>query len=80
MTLFDMEKGDQGDWFAFFSSKFDPATGEIIYDAPEENAAEFCIRNMAEFWEERRKGRKKEHKFVVNPLTRVMEHQKHIHN
>jgi hypothetical protein len=73
MTLFNLEKEDQGDWFAFFSSRFDPATGEVIYDKPEEGAAEFRIRNMQPFWEDIWEGRKKEHKMVVNPLSRSME-------
>lgn len=77
MTLFNLDKEDQGDWFQFFSSKFDPATGEVIYDKPEEGAAEFRIRNMAPFWEERFRGRKKQHKYVHNPVTRAMERVGH---
>lgn len=73
MTLFNLDKEDLGDWFEFFNSRFDPATGEVIYDEPEEGAAEFRIRSMAPFWEERLSGRKKEHKFVQNPTTRAME-------
>lgn len=73
MTLFNLDKEDLGDWFEFFSSKFDPATGEVIYDKPEEGAAEFRIRSMQPFWEERLGGRKKQHKFVQNPTTRAME-------
>lgn len=73
MTLFNLDKEDLGDWFQFFSSKVDPVTGEITYYNPEENAAEFRIRDMAPFWEDRLKGRKKEHKFVSNSITRQME-------
>ena len=73
MTVFECDKDSQGDWFAFFSSSFDLATGDIIYEDPEEGAAEFCIRQMGPFWDERRKDRKREHKFTVNPLTRSME-------
>ena len=73
MTLFNLDKEDQGDWFQFFSSKFDPATGEVIYDRPEEEAAEFRVRNMTPFWEERYRGRKKDYKMVHNPVSRQME-------
>ena len=72
MTVFEEAK-EQGDWFQFFTSKHDLATGEIVYDAPEEGAAEFCFRNPSSFWEEQRKGRKKEYKMVVNPLSKAME-------
>jgi len=73
MTVFDFTKDDQGDWFSFFNSRFDRATGEIVYDKPEEGAAEFRIRLMGPFWDERRKGRKKEYKWVANTITREME-------
>lgn len=73
MTLFDLEKEDQGDWFAFFNSKVDPTSGEIVYEDPEEGAAEFRIRHVVKFWEERRAKRKKESKMVLNPSTRAME-------
>lgn len=72
MTIFD-EKESQGDWFPFFNSHIDLATGEIIYEDPKEGAAEFCIRSMGPFWDERRKSYKKEAKFVHNPVTRQME-------
>jgi hypothetical protein len=71
-TVFEQIK-EQGDWFPFFGSKIDLTTGEIIYDPPEEGAAEFCFRSPSPFWEERRKGRVKEHKMVLNPSTRQME-------
>lgn len=73
MTVFDLEKEDQGDWFEFFTSSFDPATGDVIYNKPEEGAAEFRIRSMQPFWEKRMEGRKKQHKFVSNPISRQME-------
>ncbi len=73
MTQFDFEKDEQGDWFSFFNSHVDQATGEIVYDPPEEDAAEFRIRSMGLFWEERRKGRKRESKMTLNPTTRSME-------
>jgi len=73
MTLFDLEKEDMGDWYTFFSSKVDQASGEVVYDEPEEGAAEFRIRSVAKFWEERRAKRKKEYKMVLNPSTRQME-------
>lgn len=73
MTVFEFDKEEQGDWFTFFTSRVEPSTGEIIYDPPEEGAAEFRIRSMQPFFEERRKGRKKESKMVLNPATRAME-------
>ena len=73
MTVFDQGEKEQGDWFPFFTSCFDLATAEIIYDPPKEGAAEFCFRSPASFWEERRKGRVKEHKMVLNTQTRAME-------
>jgi len=73
MTVFDIKKEDQGDWFQFFTSKFNMDTGEVDYDKPEEDAAEFRIRHPGPFWDERRKDKKKEHKMVLNPSTRAME-------
>ena len=73
MTIFDFKKEELGDWFAFFNSHVDRVTGEVVYDAPEPDAAEFRIRLMGPFLEERRKGRKKEYKMVLNPSTRAME-------
>jgi hypothetical protein len=72
MTVFEQAK-EQGDWFPFFGSKIDLSTGEIIFDPPEEGAAEFCFRSPAAFWDERRRGRTKEYKMVLNPQTRAME-------
>jgi hypothetical protein len=71
--FFELDKAEQGDWFPFFDSHFDQATGEIAYDPPEEGAAEFCIRSMIPFFEESRKGRKKESKMVLNTATKAME-------
>ena len=73
MTVFDLEKDAQGDWFPFFGSKFDPGTGDIAYENPEPDAAEFRIRSMTGFFEERRKNRTREYKMVLNPSTRTME-------
>ena len=73
MTVFDFERGEQGDWFSFFGSHIDQETGKVVYDAPEEGAAEFRIRSMVPFWEEKRKGRKIESKIVLNPNSKAME-------
>ena len=73
MTVFDLEKEELGDWFPFFNSTVDPGSGEIVYDDPEEGAAEFRIRSMGSFWEERRKGKKKEYKMVCNTQSKAME-------
>lgn len=76
MTVFE-QSGEQGDWFPFFTSKFDMQTGETIYDSPVEGAAEFCFRNLTPFWEEKRKGQKREGKYVKDPETRAMVHVYH---
>ena len=73
ITVFNLEKDEQGDWFPFFNSRVDLSSGEIIYDDPEENAAEFRIRSFGPFFEERRKHQKKEYKMVHNPISRSME-------
>lgn len=71
--FFDLNKAAEGDWFPFFESEVDMATGEITYHDPKPDAEEFCIRSMTEFYEERRKNRKKEYKMVHNPINRQME-------
>ena len=73
MTVFEQGEKEQGDWFPFVSSRIDPSTGEVCYDPPEEGAAEFCFRSPTPFWQERQKGRKKEHKMVLNPGSKAME-------
>ncbi|MFH2076954.1 MAG: hypothetical protein ABIJ57_16710 [Pseudomonadota bacterium] len=73
MTIFDFSKEEQGDWFSFFESHIDPSTGQIVYADPQEGAARFRIRSMVPFWEEQRKGRKKQYQMVLNPQTRAME-------
>ena len=73
MTVFDLEKEEQGDWFQYFDSTIDPGNGDIIYEEPEKDAAEFRIRSMGPFWEERRKGKKREYKMVLNTGSRAME-------
>ncbi len=80
MTVFDCEKDSQGDWFTFFDSTFDIGTGEITYEDPKPDAAEFCIRSMGPFWDKQRKGRKREHKFTLNPVTRAMERVSFYHD
>ncbi len=71
--LFQLGKAAQGDWFSYFESHFDTATGEIVYDDPKPGAAEFCVRSVRTFFEEKNKGRKRESKMVLNPSTRAME-------
>lgn len=73
MTVFELGEKEQGDWFPFFTSRFDTSTGEIIYDPPAEGAAEFCFRSPMPFWEERRKDRKKETRMVLNTNSKAME-------
>ncbi len=72
-TKFDLDGKEQGDWFPFFGSKIDISSGEIAYDDPEEGAGEFCIRSMQPYWDEAAKGKKKESKFVLNPISRGMD-------
>jgi hypothetical protein len=72
MTVFEQTK-EQGDWFSFFDSRIDISSGDIIYDIPLEGSAEFCFRNPGPFWEEQRKGRKKEYKMVLNTSSKAME-------
>ena len=78
MTVFDLTKDDQGDWFSFFNSHLDTETGSVVYDKPKKGAAEFRVRSMSPFWDERRKGRKKENKFVLNPISRQMERVSYV--
>jgi len=73
MTIFEFDKEEMGDWFAFFDSHVDTPTSEVVYDKAKDGAAEFRIRPMTTYWEQRRKGRKKEYKMVLNPGTRAME-------
>lgn len=62
----------QGEWFPFFGSHIDLATGEIVYDDPVADAR-VQIRSMAPFIEERMAKRKKTVEHVLNPKTRTME-------
>ena len=71
---FDIDKEASGEWFDFFESRADVSTGEIIYDDPEDGAAEFCIRHPGPFFEKQLNATKKESKMVLNPKTRQMEH------
>jgi len=71
--LFGLGKMEDGDWFPYFESRFDMASGEITYDEPKKGAVEFCIRSMQPFFEEKNSGRKKENKMVLNPVSRAME-------
>lgn len=71
--IFELDKQELGEWFPFFGSTVDLVTGETSYKQPEGGAAEFRIRSMDAFFEERRKGRKREYKMVLNPQTRAME-------
>jgi hypothetical protein len=62
----------QGEWFNFFTSTIDPATGIITYDEPVSDAR-VQLRSMDAFFEERLKSRKKAVEHVQNPKTRTME-------
>ena len=62
----------EGEWFPFFSSKINPANGEIVYEDPVPDA-KVQIRRLTPFWEEKAKTRKKVFEMVYNPKTRGME-------
>lgn len=70
--FFDLEANSQGEWFQFFSSRIDPASGDVIYDPPSGDAR-VKIRSVRPFFEERMAGRKLQHETVYNPKTRAME-------
>ena len=70
--LLDLESQEQGEWFQWFSSHIDEATGDIVYDDPSPDAR-VKIRSMAPFIEERVSTRKRQYEHVVNPKTKQME-------
>jgi hypothetical protein len=70
--LLDLEAQEQGEWFQFFTSHIDEATGEVIYDEPSPDAR-VKIRSMVPFIEERLASRKRQYEHVLNPKTRSME-------
>jgi len=63
-VMFDMEES-QGDWFDFFESKVDLATGNIIYDDPKPGTGRVCFRPSRPLVMERVAKRKKESEFVL---------------
>jgi hypothetical protein len=72
MMLLDLEAQEQGEWFQFFSSHIDEASGEVVYEEPSKDAR-VKIRSMVPFVEEQMAGRKKQYEHVMNPKTRSME-------
>lgn len=68
----DLEAGQAGEWFPFFSSRIDPVTGEPIYEDPTGDARA-QIRSIAPFFEERVGKRNRDIEHVYNPKTRAME-------
>lgn len=71
-VMFDIEES-QGDWFDFFESRIDLATGNIIYDDPKPGTGKACFRPSRPLIMERISKRKKDSEFVLNPKTRSME-------
>lgn len=63
---------DQGEWFPYFGSRINTASGDIIYDEPSSDA-KVKIRPMGPFIEERVANRKRQVEHVLNPKTRQME-------
>ena len=72
MTIFRQSEKDQGVWFPFFTSTMSLDTGEITYDKPEKNTAEFCFRDPTPFWEDQRRKIKRESKMALNPKSRAI--------
>ena len=70
--LLDLEIQEEGEWFYYFGSRIDQATGEVIYDDPVKNAR-VKIRSMRPFIEQRFTARKKQKEHVLNPKTHAME-------
>lgn len=62
----------EGEWFAFFPSRVEISTGEVIYGEPVEGV-QAKIRSTAPFLEERLKRQTRKHQNVLNPKTRSME-------
>lgn len=61
-----------GQWFEFFGSSINQATGEIVYEKPS-GVARVQMRSTAPFMEERLKKQKRKFDLALNPKTRQME-------
>ena len=72
-VTFNIGQEDKGDWFDFFESEVDLATGEIIYFPPKAGTGRACFRSAKDLLMEQLSKLGKEHKFVLNPKTRSME-------
>jgi len=70
--LINLSAGEQGEWFYFFESHIDQATGEVIYADPVTDAR-VQIRRLSPFIEKLMEGKKREFQNVLNPKTRAME-------
>lgn len=73
----DLEIQEEGEWFYYFGSHIDQATGEVIYDDPVEDAR-VKIRSMMPFIEQRLAARKIQVEHVLNKKTRAMERNEYI--
>jgi len=62
----------QGEWFPFFGSHIDQATGDVVYHDPEPDARA-QIRSTAPFFELKLKGRERRREHVFNPKSRGMD-------
>ena len=71
--ILDLEVQETGEWFAFFTSRLDPMTGDVNYDDPVKDAPRVKIRGIGPFIEKRMLSRKKQVERVHNPKTRAME-------
>lgn len=69
----DLEVQETGEWFEFFTSHIDPASGDTIYDDPVAGAPRIKIRGLAPFIEKRMLARKKAVEHVYNTKSRAMD-------
>jgi hypothetical protein len=70
--IIDFEAHDEGEWFPFFPSHIDEATGETVWDEPNTDAR-IRARSGRFFIQERLKSRKRKAEHVFNTKTRAME-------
>jgi len=72
MFEIDLEELDEGTWFQWQESHFDPEKGEFVFDPPT-SEAKVKMRGAGEFFQKRLADRKRVREIVLNPKTRQME-------
>ena len=71
--IFDIDKTQDGEWFAFFESSQNKK-GKITYHDPKpEEKTRVCIRSINPVFEKQISERKKKYEHVLNPETGKME-------